>query len=207
MIWDSCRKIFIFMNNLQEGESLCLLFWLHQSGTWSARGGGDLAFWYTNLYLDYFPYRFCTIWKYVLLLFYNNNCSYLELFFIEIIYLLEDFPRAALTGRTSLIFLLYLIMEALQFHSNTQSHWSSGWNFCFLPRGAAVHVLGMQPHLEWKQVLLLAKSRYIGDLNMIPDHWLHQVLFAWDLATTLATSCLSHAFPCSILHLAGPPPL
>ncbi len=51
-------------------------------------------------------------------------------------------------------------MEALQLHSNTQSHWSSGSTTCFLPRGEVIRVPGMQPHLQWNQVLLLAMSPY-----------------------------------------------
>ncbi len=35
-------------------------------------------------------------------------------------------------------------VEALQFQSTTQSHWSSGSTICFLSRGSAVRVLGMQ---------------------------------------------------------------
>jgi hypothetical protein len=49
--------------------------------------------------------------------------------------------------------------------------------------------------------------RYIGDPDVIPDHQLQKVLFAGDLTTTLATSCLSHAFSGSIPLLAGPPSL
>ncbi len=61
-------------------------------------------------------------------------------------------------------------MEGLQPHSNTQSQCSSGSTVCFPPRGAAVYVPGMHPHLQWNWVLLLAMSRYIGDPNMTPDH-------------------------------------
>ncbi len=76
----------------------------------------------------------------------------------------------------------------LYFHSNTPSHWSSGSTVCFQPRRVAVHIPGMNQHLQWNQVLLLAMSRYIGDLDMIPDHRLR----LW----------LSHAFLRSILLLA-----
>jgi hypothetical protein len=34
-------------------------------------------------------------------------------------------------------------VEALKFHSNTQSHWSSGPTVCLLSRGSAVCILGM----------------------------------------------------------------
>jgi hypothetical protein len=40
---------------------------------------------------------------------------------------------------------------------------------CF---GAAIRVPGMHPYLQWNRVLLLAISRYIGDPDMIPHHWL-----------------------------------
>jgi hypothetical protein len=49
-------------------------------------------------------------------------------------------------------------------------------------------------------------SHYIGEIDVIPDHRLQQVLFAHDLAKALATSCLSHVFPGFILLLVGPPP-
>jgi hypothetical protein len=67
---------------------------------------------------------------------------------------------------------MYCIVEALQLHSNTQPHWSSGSTICSLPRGAVVRVPGMYSLLQWKQVLLLAMSRYIGDSDAIHDHWL-----------------------------------
>jgi hypothetical protein len=37
----------------------------------------------------------------------------------------------------------YKHVEALQFHSTTQSHWSSGSTVCFPSRGSAVCVPGM----------------------------------------------------------------
>jgi hypothetical protein len=49
---------------------------------------------------------------------------------------------------------LNLFVEALQLHSNTQSHWSSRSTVCIPPRGAVVRVLGMHPHLQWNWVLL-----------------------------------------------------
>jgi hypothetical protein len=64
----------------------------------------------------------------------------------------------------------YSHVEALQLHSNTQSHWSSGSTVCFPPGRADVCVLGMHPHLQQNRVLLLAMSRYIGDPDPIPDH-------------------------------------
>ncbi len=51
-------------------------------------------------------------------------------------------------------------VEALQLHCNTQSHWSSWSTVCFPPKGAAVCLLGMHPHLQWNRILLLAMSRY-----------------------------------------------
>jgi hypothetical protein len=36
--------------------------------------------------------------------------------------------------------------------------------------GPSVRVLGMHPHF-WNWDLLLMLSRYIGDLNVIPNHW------------------------------------
>ncbi len=51
-------------------------------------------------------------------------------------------------------------VEALQLHSNTQSHWSNGSTVCSLPRGAAVRIPGTHPHLQWNQVLLLVMSCY-----------------------------------------------
>ncbi len=64
----------------------------------------------------------------------------------------------------------------------------------------------MYPHLQWNRVFLLVMSPYIGDPNMIPDHWLRYVLSVPNLTMTLATGCLSHAFPGFIPLLAGPPP-
>ncbi len=63
-------------------------------------------------------------------------------------------------------------VEALQLHSNAQSHWSSCSIVCSPPSGRAVHVPRIHPHLQWNQVLLLAMSCYIGDPEVIPDHWL-----------------------------------
>ncbi len=54
-----------------------------------------------------------------------------------------------------------IIVEALQFPSNTQSHWSSGVNG-LLPRDAQTH--------NGTGFLMLALSRNIGDPDMI-DHW------------------------------------
>ncbi len=48
-------------------------------------------------------------------------------------------------------------VEVLQFHSNTQYHWSSGSTICL---GAVVRIPGMHPHLLWNCVLLLEMSRY-----------------------------------------------
>jgi hypothetical protein len=45
-----------------------------------------------------------------------------------------------------------------------------------------------------------------GDPDVIPYHRLRWILFARDRATTLATGCLSHAFPGFIPLFAGPPP-
>jgi hypothetical protein len=63
-------------------------------------------------------------------------------------------------------------VEALQLHSNTQSPWSSGSTVCFPSGGTAVCIPEMHPHLQWNRVLLLAMSNYIGDSDVIPDHWL-----------------------------------
>ncbi len=41
------------------------------------------------------------------------------------------------------------IVELMDSHTITQSHLSSGSTVCFLPGGAAVHVLGMHPYF-WK---------------------------------------------------------
>jgi hypothetical protein len=57
------------------------------------------------------------------------------------------------------------------------SLWSSGLTVCFPPQGAAVCAPGMQP-TPWNWHYLLALSRYIGDPDVIPDHWLRLVLFA-----------------------------
>jgi hypothetical protein len=100
-------------------------------------------------------------------------------------------------------------VDALQLHSNTQSHWSSGSTIASCPEGgggAAVRIPGMHPHLQWNWALLLAMSRYIADPNVILDHRLQLVLFARDLATILANICLSHVLPSSIPLLAGPFP-
>ncbi len=49
----------------------------------------------------------------------------------------------------------YECVEALQLHSDTQSHWSSGSTVCLLPRGSAVHIQGIHPHVQqWNWVLL-----------------------------------------------------
>ncbi len=81
-------------------------------------------------------------------------------------------------------------MEALHLHSNTHSHWSSGSTVCFSPRGDAVRVLGMHPHLQCNQVLLLAKSRYISDPDMIDHNALlglcaNNGMFHWAVAPTM----------------------
>ncbi len=44
------------------------------------------------------------------------------------------------------------IAEALQSHSNTQSHWSIGSKFASRLGGSAVSVLGMHPLSQWNQV-------------------------------------------------------
>ncbi len=105
-------------------------------------------------------------------------------------------------------------MEALHLHSNSQSHWSSGWTVCFPPMGAAVRIPWMHPHLLWNWVLLLAMSRYISDPDMT-DHWpqprpLRQ---QWQVSLGHCANNMkswhdhtSHALPGSILLLAGPPP-
>ncbi len=61
------------------------------------------------------------------------------------------------------------IVEALQFHTITQSHWSSRSTVCFPSRGSAVHVPGTHK-LAMEPVFSSALSRYIGDPDMI-DHW------------------------------------
>jgi hypothetical protein len=92
-------------------------------------------------------------------------------------------------------------VEALQFHSNTQSHWSSESTVCFQSRG----VSGLRPGDARTHngigFLLLALSRYIGDPDVI-DHWpcprlcadngmLHWALCRWCEKPAVIT----HAFP------------
>ncbi len=55
-------------------------------------------------------------------------------------------------------------------HTTTQSHWSSGSTIGFPPRGPAVGAPGVHPQC-WNWDLQLVKSRYIGDPDIIPDHW------------------------------------
>ncbi len=64
-------------------------------------------------------------------------------------------------------------MELLHSHTTTQSHWSSGSTICFPPNGAAVCDFAFQgcTHTSGTGILLLALSRYIGDPDVIPDHW------------------------------------
>jgi hypothetical protein len=58
------------------------------------------------------------------------------------------------------------IVELLNFHTTTQSHWSSRTTVCFLPRGAAIRTLGVHPHFgNWD--LLLAMSRYIHNRSSL----------------------------------------
>ncbi len=61
-------------------------------------------------------------------------------------------------------------VELLHFSHFTMSHWSSRLTVCFPPQGAAVRARGVQPTL-WNWDYLLAPSHYIGDLDVIPDHW------------------------------------
>jgi hypothetical protein len=64
-------------------------------------------------------------------------------------------------------------VEALQLHSNTQSHWSSGSTVSFPPG----RVLGSGSCLGDAPTILepgspVSDVSYIGDPTMIPDHWL-----------------------------------
>jgi hypothetical protein len=61
-----------------------------------------------------------------------------------------------------------LPVELLHSHTITLCQWSSGSNVCFLPRGAMVRTPGVHPNF-WNWDFLLAMSRYIGDLDVIPD--------------------------------------
>ncbi len=67
-------------------------------------------------------------------------------------------------------------MEALQFHSNTQSHWSSGSTVASRLGASGSHPKDAQTH-DGTGFLLLALSRYIGDPDII-DHWPHPRLHA-----------------------------
>ncbi len=60
-------------------------------------------------------------------------------------------------------------MEALQFHSNKQSHWSSGLTVCFHSRRSVVRVPGCTHSHNGTGFLLLVLSCYIGDPDVI-DH-------------------------------------
>ncbi len=53
-------------------------------------------------------------------------------------------------------------------------------------QGAAIHAPGVHSHF-WNWDLLLEMSCYIADPDVIPDHWLRQVFFFRNLATSLAT--------------------
>ncbi len=89
------------------------------------------------------------------------------------------------------------VVELMQSHTNTQSHWSSGSTVCFPPRGAEVHVPGMHLHSHWNWGFLLAMSRYIGDPDVIQS-WPCPL---WDASLGSAPSCRDHtslAFPSSI---------
>jgi hypothetical protein len=76
------------------------------------------------------------------------------------------------------------IVEALQFYSNSQSHWSSGSTVCFPSRGQRFVSQGCT-NSQWNRFLLLVLSyplsRYllihIGDPDVI-DHWTHPRLCA-----------------------------
>ncbi len=100
-------------------------------------------------------------------------------------------------------------VEALQFHSNTQSHWSSGSTICFPCRGSRVPVCTSS---QWNRGggFLLMLSRYIGDPHMIPSLALQP--FSGCFTSLRADNWksrldrISHAFPGSIPLLAGPPP-
>ncbi len=87
-------------------------------------------------------------------------------------------------------------LEALQLHSNTQSHWSSRSTICIKLGGAAVRI----PQLQWNRVPLLAMSRYI---HIVPDTasyirgWMQMVLtpndlFSWNNKYSKYTIILSH---------------
>ncbi len=59
------------------------------------------------------------------------------------------------------------IVEALQFHTTTHPHSSSGSTSCFPSRGLEVRALGDGQTLNGTGFLLLAMSRYIGDPDVI----------------------------------------
>ncbi len=69
-------------------------------------------------------------------------------------------PHNTVTDRAPVKLLGGSHVEALQFHSNTQSHWSSGSTVCFLSRGiSGLHPQDAQTH-NGTGFLLLAMSRY-----------------------------------------------
>ncbi len=53
-------------------------------------------------------------------------------------------------------------IQALQFHSTTQSHWSSGSTVYFPSRGSVVCVLGMHKPTHWNQVSPVSAYIYNG---------------------------------------------
>jgi hypothetical protein len=60
------------------------------------------------------------------------------------------------------------LVELLHSHTAAQSHWSSMLTVCFPPGGQRFAPRDALALMEWD--LLLAMSRYVCDLYMIPDH-------------------------------------
>jgi hypothetical protein len=74
------------------------------------------------------------------------------------------------------------------FHQVSQVQWT---NQLLPATGDSGSRLGVQFKL-WNWDYLLVLSRYSGDPNVIPDHWLQQVLFACGFRGDLSdSSCLS----------------
>ncbi len=98
-----------------------------------------------------------------------------------------------------------IVVEALQHHSNTQSHWSIGSTICFPPRGQWFVSQGFTRTYNatefscWRCMATLVTPMW----SLITGY---NRSFARDLTMTLAAGYLSHAFPGSIPLLTGPPP-
>jgi hypothetical protein len=107
-------------------------------------------------------------------------------------------------------FHIHATVEALQFHSYTQFHWSRGSTICFPIYGVSGLRPGDAQTHKGTRFLLLALSHYIGDPNVIrslaslPSSGSFTRLCADNVKSRLDRT--SHAFPGSIPRLAGPPP-